>query len=251
MCSGRSRSSRSTATGACWCRRRSSSSPTISCAARFWPQSVYGVLAAPARGAGSSTPAGSSSRTSCSSSLVRARHTGVVGQRRADRRTGKQRGRSGRQLPQRGRRAAARLQRGVRAASSGSRSKDDALPRQCRVALSGSGELAAYLDALRSAEAAHALRDRSITRRDGTPDQRARKRHRRVRRARASWSRSAASSSTSPTRKRARGGTGAGARRGARVGAAQIGVPGEHEPRDPDADERRRRHGRPAARHRR
>ncbi len=34
-------------------------------------------------------------------------------------------------------------------------------------------------------------------------------------------------------------------------GAAEVGVPGEHEPRDPHADERRHRHDRAAARHRR
>ena len=51
-------------------------------------------------------------------------------------------------------------------------------------------------------------------------------------------------------RKRRRGGARAGARRGARGVAAEVRVPGQHEPRDPHADERRDRHDRAAARHR-
>ena len=44
-----------------------------------------------------------------------------------------------------------------------------------------------------------------------------------------------------------RRGSGAGPRGRARVLAAEVGVPGHHEPRDPDADERRDRTDRPAA----
>ncbi len=51
-------------------------------------------------------------------------------------------------------------------------------------------------------------------------------------------------------RGRGRGGHGRGPGRGDRGVAAQVRLPGEHEPRDPHADERRHRHDRPAARDR-
>ena len=64
--------------------------------------------------------------------------------------------------------------------------------------------------------------------------------------------RRAARSPRRPHGRARRGGARAGARPrpGDRGLAAEVRVPGQHEPRDPHADERRHRHDRPAARHR-